>query len=111
MMPAIRATPKTSPFLARFSRMRVAATELENWTLQTAVAVRLETSLDDIDTICAFPDVFRCVRLGFKEQPLLEGVVFGGGSIEGRRELVENRCGVAGTLFLGSSRLRGTCFH
>lgn len=45
---------------------------LEKWTLQTAVAVRLETSFEDIDTMCAFPDGPMCVRVGFKELSKLE---------------------------------------
>ena len=63
-MPARRATPRTSPFLAWFERMSVAATVLEKCTVHLATAVRFVVSLDEMDTICAAPEDVRCVSVG-----------------------------------------------
>ncbi len=64
MMPAILATPSTSPFLDRFSLMSACAVVSEKWTLQTAMAVRFVGALSDIETMCASPEELRCVSAG-----------------------------------------------
>lgn len=61
----MRATPNTSPFLARFSRINGSALELEKCTLHTAVAVRFVGFFSDTDTIWALPEVVRCVSFDF----------------------------------------------
>ncbi|KAK8930456.1 hypothetical protein VCV18_003127 [Metarhizium anisopliae] len=51
MMPAIRATPSTSPFFIWFSRISDTAVLLEKRTVQAAVAIRDVTGFSDIETM------------------------------------------------------------
>lgn len=64
MIPAMRATPSTSPFVARFERIKDSVDALEKTILQVAVAVREVTDLLVIETMCACPEDVRCVRVG-----------------------------------------------
>jgi len=64
MIPAMRATPSTSPFWALLELMRVAATGLEKWTLQIAMAVRFVGCLEEMETMWASPEGVRWVRVG-----------------------------------------------
>lgn len=55
MIPAIRATASTSPFLSWLARIRGIAVGVEKETLQTAVARREVGDLWEMDTIWALP--------------------------------------------------------
>jgi hypothetical protein len=60
----MRAVPSTSPFIALFSRINLAATGFENVTVAAAIAVRRVTGLDAMETICADPEGVRWVSFG-----------------------------------------------
>ena len=66
-MPAILATPNTSPFLSWLVRIRGRTAVLEKRIEQPAVAVREVMDLLEMGTIWAVPEGVRCVSLGSSE--------------------------------------------
>src|SRR5437762_1597321 len=64
MIPATRATARTSPFFIRFSRNSSRAAPSENLTVHAAVATRDVVAFSEMETIRADPDAVTCVRSG-----------------------------------------------
>jgi hypothetical protein len=90
MIPAIRATPRTSPFFSWLERIRGRAVGFEKRIEQMATAVRLVMALEDIGTMWAEPVGVRCVRFGVEVDGWEAGFAgFGVGGDEGGADFVE----------------------
>lgn len=94
MMPATRATPRTSPFFIWFARIRAAVEGSEKCTRQMAVAVRSVSALLAMEIMCAVPLGETWVRagLGASELELGLGRLVWTGESDGEYRVVEKWC-------------------
>lgn len=80
MIPAILATPSTSPFLSEFDRISCSDVGFEKYTRPTAVAEREVVDLAVMFTMCTSPVGVRCVNLsGLGASEAGWGLGLGGG--------------------------------
>jgi hypothetical protein len=91
MMPAILATPKTSPFFMALARMSGSAVLFEKWRVQTAMAVREVMGLEEMGTMCAEPVGVRWVSFGsgIGSEVMAEGALEEVEEVEEKRREVE----------------------
>ena len=80
-MPAMRETPRTSPFLRLLLRMRESGVALEKYMVPTAMAVRTVWALAETLTMCADPEAVRWGRAGCVAAGDVEDLVMEAGSV------------------------------
>ena len=77
MIPAMRDTLSTSPFLSELLRMRDRGVGFEKYTVPIAMAVRTVCALKETDTMCAEPAGVRCGSVGVDGEIKVSAVVSG----------------------------------